>query len=473
MTVRRSIVFLCLLLGTMAGANSVEAGTSTSLRVKAVQSGHGLLVTATARKPSALQGMHIQIFIHLSGQAGGYVGAAGGPYGIMVEDNIVYVHHGDRAGWGWRRLGSARSRMKGSSLTTRIKAALILAGAKATGNIHARLLVRLLNTKWAVTSEARTSCRISPDSRGSKSKIRSEAVGTAAPHADRLLSPRQRLAAAKSYYCYYGGGHVARLSKYDVVILHAPEMSTRNVRRLDALGVVTLGYMAIGESSRLIRGNGSGPGGYASWYFGTQRTGHPDKNGTWNSYYTNCANSAWREHCLHQASWLMHRRGFSGLFLDTVNTYVLYPHSGARAGTIKLVSELRKRFPNAPIVLNQGFKILPEVAPWIDGVMLESFTLSWRTGNNGVTKYIIQRPSALNWSSALVRHRIDPVIRKYPLKLLALDYALPTQTRRIQMAANRAATLGCLDAVAPKPLNQVYTFSVVGHPQAKWLHRVH
>ena len=280
------------------------------------------------------------------------------------------------------------------------------------------------------------------------------------------------MAEAESYYCYYGGGEIRRLAKYDAVILHVPEMSTRNIRRLDKLGVVTLGYVSIGETSRLMRGNGTGPGGYASWYFDHQRTGKPDENKNWHSYYANCGDPAWRARCLNDASKLLHKDGFSGLFLDCVNNYELYPHTQDRAGTIKLISELRATFPHAVIVLNQGFKILPQVAPWIDGVMLESFTLSWRAGKNGVKGYVIQKPSALNGSSALVRDRIDPIISRHPLKLLALDYALPTQTRRIQMAKNRAATLGCLEAVAPIQLNEVYNVSLQGHRENKWLHRV-
>ncbi len=289
----------------------------------------------------------------------------------------------------------------------------------------------------------------------------------------RQLSVRQRLEAAKSYYLYAGKGHVALLSKYDVVILHAPGwfpvgMSVADVQRLNGLGVVTLGYLSIGQTSHLMRGDGKGPGGYASWYLTMPGARKPEADKQWHSYYTNCCSRAWRKYFLRKAAWMINKRGFEGLFLDCVNTYDRFPHKGLRACTAGLIHELRKRFPNAPIVLNEGTRILPTVAPWINGLMLESFTLGH---NDTHSKYIVMPPRDLNWRLQQV-HRITPLARRFHLKLFALDYALPTQTRRIQMAANRAATLGLLEAVEPVDFGTIYP-AVVGHFQGKWLRPVH
>ena len=442
------------------------------LSVKTTQVGTKVTVVITASEPSAFHGVRTQILIHLAHHSGGYRGATGGPFEILVEDNIVYDHFGPAAGWGWHKIGTATSKQTGRTLRTKIRSALLVPKSTNMAHIRARILVRLLNAKWKVAATARTTCMLSRGDLAAKPTSQSSVIGNAWSHANRLVSPRKRMAGINSYYCYYGSGNVRRLAKYNAVILHVPEMSTTDIRRLDKLGVVTLGYLAIGETSHLMHGNGSGPGRYASWYFDHQKAGKPDENKNWHSYYVNCGDPAWRARCLHNAATLLHKDGFSGLFLDCVNNYELYPHTRDRAGTIKLISELRAHFPNAVIVLNQGFKILPKVAPWIDGVMLESFTLSWQAQKDGVKSYVIQKPSVLNWSSALVRNRIDPIRRQHPFKLLALDYALPTQTRRIQMAGNRAATLGCIEAVAPIKLNEVYNESLQGHRESKWLHPI-
>ncbi len=72
-------------------------------------------------------------------------------------------------------------------------------------------------------------------------------VQTAPPKANRRAPPRQRFRDAKSFYTYYGAGKVAELSRYDVAILHTPQMPSAEVKRLSELGVVTIGYLTIGE----------------------------------------------------------------------------------------------------------------------------------------------------------------------------------------------------------------------------------
>jgi hypothetical protein len=86
-------------------------------------------------------------------------------------------------------------------------------------------------------------------------------AGTAVePKANRDQPARQRLQDARSFYAYYGGGKVSELSRYDIAVLHTPMMASADVRRLSELGVVTVGYISIGESSKLFDGDGSGPG---------------------------------------------------------------------------------------------------------------------------------------------------------------------------------------------------------------------
>jgi hypothetical protein len=287
-------------------------------------------------------------------------------------------------------------------------------------------------------------------------------------HPDANLSPLRRFAAAKSYICYYGAGKVEQLSHVDIAILHRPEMSTRDIRRLNQAGVVTLGYMSVGEDDRLQKGNGRGPGGYASWYFEHQHAGKPDQNGVWHSYFANCGDPAWRHNRLKRAEQLIKNDNFAGLFLDTIGDCTLYPGTGDRKGSVKLVEELRRKFHGCPIVVNRGFALLPSLAPYINGDMFEDFTLTWKKSNHRI-KYVVQGPDAMKWTRNIALHELKPLVQKYHLKLLALDYALPEQRRRIQMAADRAATFGMLFNVASMDLNKIYAIKVVGHPIRHWL----
>src|SRR4051794_13689737 len=88
-------------------------------------------------------------------------------------------------------------------------------------------------------------------------------------------TPRQRFAQAKNYYAYYDAGHVPELSRYQVAILHIPKMTPQNVRALNDAGVVTVGYLSVGEDEELRVGNGKGPAGKASWYLDKDHDGQP------------------------------------------------------------------------------------------------------------------------------------------------------------------------------------------------------
>ncbi|MCP4249006.1 MAG: hypothetical protein GY778_18335, partial [bacterium] len=291
-----------------------------------------------------------------------------------------------------------------------------------------------------------------------------KAPQVAAPRENRHLPPRKRLAEAESFYCYYGSGKVAALSHYDIVIAHSPQMQPADIAKLQGLGVVVVGYLSVGEDSKLRQVNRKGPGAYASWYFDEDEDGQPDQNGIWKSYYANANDPAWRSDRLAEARRLLAEEGYDGIFLDTIGTSSAFPKS--EPGMIKLIQELRAALPDAPIILNQGFPLLDRLAPLADGLMIESFTATY---DFQTRKYVQHSPSSLDWTRGVAERFIRPALEKQPFKVLVLDYALPDDRERVQGAADRAATFGYLFAAAPINLDAVYDTGIRGRPDPKWL----
>ena len=287
---------------------------------------------------------------------------------------------------------------------------------------------------------------------GRADKLADEQNGLAPPKANRGAPARERFQAARTYYVYYGSGKVAELSRFDAVILHTPQMASSDVKRLAALGVVTLGYLTIGQDHRLRDGDGRGPSGKASWYFDGDHDGHADRDPIWKSYYANPGVPQWRANRVEKAKRLIADYGFDGVFLDMISVSEMYPE--CRDGMVQMIHDLREALPQAVIVINQGFDIIATIAQLTDGIMMESFTSTYDFESR---HYQLNSSEALDLHFGRATKVVNPAIENYQVKVLVLDYALPTDRAATQAAADRAASLGYLQATAPIMLDEIYS----------------
>lgn len=299
----------------------------------------------------------------------------------------------------------------------------------------------------------------------SKSDSQPKSIVEFAPRkANRSDSPRKRFRGAKSFYTYYGKGRAAELSHYDIAVLHTSQVEKVDVKRLSELGVVTVGYITIGEDERLQVGDGTGPAGKASWYFDGDRDGQPDQDPIWKSWYANTNDPAWRASRVTEARKLIDEYGFDGIFLDLISVSEMYPE--CRGGMIQMIRDLREALPDAVIVMNQGFDIVAEVAPLADGFMIESFTATYDFENK---RYVLNDPASLDAHLNRAQKLLNPAIKGQPIRVMVLDYADPNDRESIQLAANRAASLGYMFSVSPILLDDVYPEVLQGEADAKWL----
>jgi hypothetical protein len=156
--------------------------------------------------------------------------------------------------------------------------------------------------------------------------------------------------------------------------------------------------------------------------------------------------------------------GFDGVFLDLISVSELYPE--CRGGMIEMMRDLRAALPEAVIVMNQGFDIVAHVAPLADGFMIESFTATYDFENE---RYMLNDPASLDFHLKRAQKVLTPAIGRHPLQVLVLDYAQPADSDTIQLAANRAASLGYLFSLSPIFLDDVYADVPRGEAEEKWL----
>jgi hypothetical protein len=439
------------------------------LSVWARQDGGDLVITVKTRGPGAFDTALVFLDTDANPETG-FQPPADPRHGfeMLVSGPSLQSHAGEtRDAWAWKIVAEAQRSAGGDTLEYRFDAAALKTGKADKLGVG----VFMMAADWQALVDQAPDRGLYPV-KIDKTKIKpatrqARAVPMAEPRANRDLPPRQRVEQARSYYCYYGAGRVAELSHYDIAILHTPMMAAANVKTLNDLGVVTVGYVTVGEDDQLRAGDGKGPGGMASWYFDKDRDGQPDKNGVWNSWYANAADPLWRADRVAEARRMFDDYGFAGVFLDTIEVPDVYPES--RDGMIELVAELRRAFPDKVIVINRGFSLLKEdaVSSVIDAVMFESFTVSY---DFETKRYIEYGPQDLDFTRQQIERAVMPAIRKHAFKVLALDYCQPEQTDRIQKAFDRAVTFGFLPAVAPIHLDDVYdTAGIVGKPDLTYL----
>lgn len=221
---------------------------------------------------------------------------------------------------------------------------------------------------------------------------------------------------------YYGHGGVQQLTRFRRVALQRLHYRREDLATLRRAGTEALAYVALSEDA-LPR---------AAWH-------RPERNPWWGGHYVFVSHPEWRSLTLRRAESAL-ERGFSGLFLDTLDTPSLFP--GDRAPLLALIAELRTLVRGGYLLANRGLALCDELAPLVDGFVFESFSTTWVRGYR-----------ALPQDELLTNTHALHDLQRTGRDLYALDYAsTPSLTR---FARARAATHGLPSQVSNRNLTRL------------------
>lgn len=223
----------------------------------------------------------------------------------------------------------------------------------------------------------------------------------------------------KAFAVYYGDQQLSKLRAYRTVVLQPQHYTGEELQWLRDQGVRTLAYLSLGEDP------GAQPGAWA------RQVRNPD----WGTWYVKVGHAAWQAQVFDSAA--AYLRNFDGLLLDTVDSTRLFPTD--RSPLLKIMRTLRLNHPDAYLLANRGFDLLPEMGRLVNGVLIESFTTSWLDG------YRKLYPAELAYTRDLLI-----TARAHGLDTYALDYALTPALRRA--AQVRARALGVTTFVSSREL---------------------
>ena len=149
------------------------------------------------------------------------------------------------------------------------------------------------------------------------------------------------------------------------------------------------------------------------------------------------------------------RKGFHGVFLDTLDTseYLeeLSPqYRGAKKAAIDFVRELHRRYPRLLILTNNTLSLLAELAPFVDGFVVESLLGMPDFEKGGY------RPVPAEQTAEKIR-MLREALRKKPVPVFVVDYASEEDRISCRKETQAIRGLGFKPYVAEKGLNRVYS----------------
>ncbi|HWL89559.1 MAG TPA: endo alpha-1,4 polygalactosaminidase, partial [Polyangiaceae bacterium] len=185
----------------------------------------------------------------------------------------------------------------------------------------------------------------------------------------------------------------------------------------------------------------------AAWVLG--------KNGEYGADVIDTARPEWRTFVLDRVLEPLYQKGYRGFFFDTLESYKRFAPQAKwnahAAGLSAIVRGFAQRHPDAKILLNRGFEMLPEVAPLVAGVVAESlFNTYFGEGVQRRATTVLPRDS-----DALLAKLRDARTR-YHLPITVIDYVPVTAgTEARKAAAKKIAALGFEPYVTGFDLDEV------------------
>ncbi len=149
------------------------------------------------------------------------------------------------------------------------------------------------------------------------------------------------------------------------------------------------------------------------------------KNTIWASEVMDISNPAWQKYLLDQVA-NRTRQGYQGFFLDTLDSYQLAAKTDADkqkqvAALISLIQKIKQQSPQAQIILNRGFELVPQVKNLINGVAAESLFASWDQKNK---RYV---PVPANERMALLKELYT--VKAQHIPVISIEYVPDGQTQ--------------------------------------------
>ncbi|MGZ5118449.1 MAG: bifunctional glycoside hydrolase 114/ polysaccharide deacetylase family protein [Burkholderiales bacterium] len=211
-------------------------------------------------------------------------------------------------------------------------------------------------------------------------------------------------------------------------------------------------YVSVGEVERDRPYFGDLPAGWA-----------PGANAPWKSVVVDQTQPEWPNFLVERIVVPLWQAGYRGLFLDNLDSFhIIAKTDEQRAeqvrGLIAAVRAIRARFPEAKLIFNRGFEILPELHREAYAVAVESIFRGWDPKQ---ARYIDVPASDRSW----LLTRLQRVTQDYKLPVIAIDYTPPAARALARDTARKISELGFVPWVTNSTVDQLGVGSIEVMPR--------
>lgn len=177
------------------------------------------------------------------------------------------------------------------------------------------------------------------------------------------------------------------------------------------------------------------------------------KNQAWDSYVLDQSSPEWPNFFAEQVVAPLWAKGYRGFFLDTLDSYQLISQTqqqrqAQEQGLINTIKTIKQRWPEAKLIFNRGFEILPQVHDAAFMVAAESLYQSWNAGAN-------QYQTVKSEDRAWLINQLQQVKNNYQLPILVIDYVANAERELARQTASKIRQEGFIPWVSTGDLDSL------------------
>ncbi|QJD57894.1 PbsX family transcriptional regulator [Pseudomonas sp. gcc21] len=252
-----------------------------------------------------------------------------------------------------------------------------------------------------------------------------------------LLARAEPLAPTSVGFWYGDRPPLPELAQFDWLVVEPEHFDRDDVTYIRAQGSQPFAYLSVGELDPHDAQRNPSLREFAS----------PTRNAAWDSQVMDLTTTGWRNHLMAEAG-NFYEQGYSGLFLDTLDSFTLLPEAERKAqrdALVELLLDMKKRFPHLRLIFNRGFEVMDEVGDTVAAVAAESIYQGWDAG----TKRFRKVPRAdRDW----LVDQLEP-LRKRGIPIIAIDYLPPHRRTEARKLAKRLHAEGYIPFVTTPELD--------------------
>lgn len=197
-----------------------------------------------------------------------------------------------------------------------------------------------------------------------------------------------------------------------------------------------------------------------SWYARVPKAWITGSNDAWKSKVVDQSADGWPRFYVDNVIAPLWSKGYRGFFLDTLDSYQWVAKTDAerarqQAGLVAVIRAIKARYPEAQLIFNRGFELLPQVHDLAYVVAFESLYRGW---NQAEGRYTEVSPADRAW----LLDQTKILHEKYGLPVLAIDYCAPGDQACARDTVAKIRSNGVIPYVTDGALNSVGVAATTG-----------